>query len=105
FAGGLGARRPKQHHRGRGPLVGEKVPVFQGLCGDWPAGFEAGSEVHFPTGPLDPTWSKFGSPEGQQAQFVFLDGHVRSISYSISNSVFERLCLAASGLPLGGDEF
>ena len=84
---------------------GKNVPVFQGTCGDWPAGFEAGAELHFPSGPDDATWSMFGSADGRMAQFVFLDGHVQSINYSISNSVLKALCVVGDGMAIPGNAY
>ncbi len=84
---------------------GPEVPVFQGTCGDWPAGFEAGSETHFPTGPDDDTWGMFGSPDAGLAQFVFLDGRVQNINYSIANSILKALCVIADRTPIPGNAF
>jgi prepilin-type processing-associated H-X9-DG protein len=78
--------------------IGPKVLVFQGTCGDWPAGFEARPETHFPTGPDDPSWSKYGNLEGGNfAQLAFLDGHVTTIAYEVSRDILRAISIGADG--------
>ena len=59
----------------------------------------------FPTGPLDNDRTKFGSVHGNLAQFVFLDGHVQTLNYSISLSVFQALSTIADGTPISSHDY
>ena len=56
----------------------------------------------FPTGPSDPDVEKFGSEHQSMAQFVFLDGHVEALQYSMSLSVLRLLSTIADGNPVSG---
>ena len=46
---------------------------------------------------------RFGSSHPAGVQFVFADGSVRMIYYSISLTTFQRLCNRKDGLPIGSD--
>ncbi len=59
----------------------------------------------FPTGPLDNDKTKFGSVHGDLAQFVFLDGHVRALNYSISLSVLQALSTIADGTSISSHDY
>lgn len=59
----------------------------------------------FPTGPLDNDRTKFGSVHGNMAQFVFLDGRVDTLVYSISLSVFQALSIVGDGTPLSSHDY
>jgi prepilin-type N-terminal cleavage/methylation domain-containing protein len=48
---------------------------------------------------------RFGSAHPGGARFVFADGSVRPVSYSVAGDVFARLCLAADGRPVFDDDF
>ncbi|MGI9292798.1 MAG: DUF1559 domain-containing protein [Pseudomonadales bacterium] len=48
-------------------------------------------------GPNDGSSDEFGSEHGQLVNFVFLDGHVASISRDIDEETFRRLCTYADG--------
>jgi len=76
-----------------------------GLSGNSEVTIQRGAEVGFPTGPTDTNNDKFGSPSGSTAAFVFLDGHVQWISYSIANDTFRWLCTVADGKVIPGDAF
>jgi len=71
-----------------------------GFCGDNPWSVQRGAEQGFPVGPDDLSPEKFGSPNGISAAFVFLDGHIAWINYSISISVLESLCAIGDGNPI-----
>ncbi|HYO25405.1 MAG TPA: DUF1559 domain-containing protein [Lacipirellulaceae bacterium] len=56
------------------------------------------SDNHFPEGVADDDDnSRFGSEHTQQCHFVFLDGSVRLIPYTIDRTAFEYLCVMADG--------
>lgn len=59
----------------------------------------------FPTGPLDNDRTKFGSVHGNLAQFVFLDGRVCTLGYSVSLSVLQALSTIADGTPISAHEY
>ena len=59
----------------------------------------------FPTGPWDNDRTKFGSEHGNVAQFVFLDGHVRTLDYSISLTVLQALSTIADGTPISSHDY
>ena len=67
------------------------------ISGDQPFTIFAGSAKGLPAGPLDPDQGKFGSAHAQVTQFVFLDGHVTSISNYISDADLQALSTIAGG--------
>jgi len=67
------------------------------LAADNPWTFFGATERGFPTGPFDPDVEKFGSEHQSMAQFVFLDGHVDALQYSMSLSVLRLLSTIADG--------
>jgi len=75
------------------------------FSGDMPPTFQRGAERGLPTGPDDPSGDKFGSPVGTACAFVFLDGHVAWISYSVSLEVFKALCAVADGEAISADAY
>jgi len=52
------------------------------------------TELPFPAGSADTSPFKFGGPPGagELATFVFIDGHVQNLDYSINADVFRGLC-------------
>jgi prepilin-type N-terminal cleavage/methylation domain-containing protein len=55
----------------------------------------------FPIGRQDTSTDKFGSAIGQpNATFVFLDGHVQPLDYTIAPLVFKALCTIAGSDPV-----
>ena len=58
-------------------------------------GPEAADGSAFPVGREDASLSKFGSPRGSSAAFVYLDGHVQWIEYSTSPNVLAALSTIA----------
>ena len=75
------------------------------FSGDSPWTIFRATALGFPTSPFDPERSKFGSEHIRSAHFVFLDGHVRSLDYSTSIDVFNRLGVIADGLIVSDDEY
>jgi prepilin-type processing-associated H-X9-DG protein len=64
------------------------------------------TETGMPIGPDDSDFWKFGSDHhGGMAQFVFLDGHVAPIRYSIALDVLQSLSACASGHPIPADAY
>ena len=59
----------------------------------------------FPVSPMDPDRSKFGSEHIRSAHFVYLDGHVRSLDYSTSIDVFNRLGVIGDGFVISDGEY
>ncbi|MDC0934899.1 DUF1559 domain-containing protein [Pirellulales bacterium] len=57
----------------------------------------AGSDNGIATGPTDPRVAMFGGEHPAIAQFVFLDGHVRSITRDIEEHPLERLSTVSDG--------
>jgi prepilin-type N-terminal cleavage/methylation domain-containing protein len=81
---------------------------FAGLTGDYPWTVQRGGyegRPSFPTDPQDPSQDIFGSPEGNQAAFVFLDGHVTAIPYFIDADVYKYLLVVADGQPIPGGAY
>ena len=72
---------------------------------DEPYSFIRGAEVGFPPNDSVSSGHMFGSPGGGSAAFVFLDGHVSAINYSISLSTFKNLCAIGDGNVIDGDEY
>jgi len=56
------------------------------LAGDLPLAIFAGSAAGVATAPSDPATGKFGSAHSGVNQFVFLDGHVTSVTNSIATA-------------------
>lgn len=56
------------------------------LAGDMPLSIFAGTAAGIATGPSDPATGKFGSVHSGVNQFVFLDGHVTSVTSSIATA-------------------
>jgi prepilin-type N-terminal cleavage/methylation domain-containing protein/prepilin-type processing-associated H-X9-DG protein len=48
---------------------------------------------------------RFGSAHPGSAQFVFADGSVRHVSYTVSGEIFYRLCLANDGHPVSDRDY
>ena len=68
------------------------------LSGDNPWTIFGATAPGFPTSKFDTNIDKFGSDHATQiAQFVFLDGHVKVIDYSISATVFHLMGVIADG--------
>jgi len=64
------------------------------------------TEAGMPIAPDDADYTKFGSDHsGGMAQFVFLDGHVAPIRYSIALDVLQSLSACASGNPISADAY
>jgi prepilin-type N-terminal cleavage/methylation domain-containing protein len=61
------------------------------LAGDTPHTIFAGTETGIATGASDGSRIKFGSEHTDLTQFVFLDGHVKSVPNSIDLQVFKIL--------------
>ncbi len=61
------------------------------LAGDTPHTIFAGTNTGIATGPNDGARNKFGSEHADITQFVFLDGHVKSLPNSIDLKVFKLL--------------
>jgi prepilin-type processing-associated H-X9-DG protein len=61
------------------------------LAGDTPHTIFAGTKTGIAQGPNDGARNKFGSEHADQTQFVFLDGHVKSLPNSIDLKVFNLL--------------
>ncbi len=59
----------------------------------------------FPVGKDDPSVFKFGSPKGQDACFVYLDGHARWIPYDITPEVMQLLSAIADRQPIPADAY
>ena len=86
--------------------VGVKVAFDAAFfSADEPYSFVRGAEVGFPVNNTVSSGHMFGSPGGGSAAFVFLDGHVSAINYSISLSLFESLCAVGDGNVIDGEEY
>jgi len=88
--------------------VGPGDKDYAGFTGDYPWTVQRGGdegEPHFPVGPDDTSQDVFGAPEGHMAAFVFLDGHVASIKYSIHWETYKYLLVVADGMPIPADAF
>ena len=76
------------------------------FAGDNPWSIFGATGRGFPVGPFDPNRELFGSEHaGSVAQFVFLDGHVQQLSYSISITVFNQLGIIADGTILSAEQY
>jgi prepilin-type N-terminal cleavage/methylation domain-containing protein/prepilin-type processing-associated H-X9-DG protein len=67
------------------------------FSGDNPWTIFGATASGFPSSPHDRAIDKFGSEHQGMAQFVFLDGHVQPLDYSISASVLHALGVIADG--------
>lgn len=67
--------------------------------------YERGAESGFPIGNDVTSADIFGSPTGNSAAFVFLDGHVSAIDYSTPVSVLKNLCAVGDGNVVSGGEY
>ena len=67
------------------------------FSGDNPWTIFGATASGFPSGPFDSAIDKFGSEHVGIAQFVFLDGHVEPLDYSISATVLHSLGVIADG--------
>ncbi len=54
---------------------------------------------------MDNDKTKFGSEHDKMAQFVFLDGHLWTLHYSISLSVFQALSTIADETPISSHDY
>jgi len=71
------------------------------LAGDNPWTIFGATAPGFPTHRFDRNIDKFGSEhDGSIAQFVFLDVHVKAISYSVSASLLHSLGVIADGVKI-----
>jgi prepilin-type N-terminal cleavage/methylation domain-containing protein len=75
------------------------------FAADAPWTIFAGTVDGFPSGPDDPSREKFGSVHDKMAQFVFLDGHLRSLNYSVSAVTFRALSTIGDGRALSASEY
>lgn len=66
-------------------------------------GVEAVGGSAFPISREDTSFTKFGSPRGNLAAFVFLDGHVQWLSYDINPLTMERLGAIGDGEVISDD--
>ena len=90
-------------------LVGDKwepenATQWAFFSGDMPQEIQRGAEAGFPTGVDDTSSNKFGSPGGNQAAFVFADGHVTSINYTIEFEVYRSLAAVGDGQAIDAEE-
>ena len=70
------------------------------FAGDHPGTIFGGTKDGLPESPEDPAEDKFGSEHAQLIQFVFLDGHVASISTNIELTTLQRLSTFGDGWPI-----
>ena len=75
------------------------------LSGDQPRTVLAGALGGIATGPLDTGVAKFGSNHLGVTQFVYLDGHVATLSDYITDNAFLALCTIAGGEPVSIDGY
>jgi len=75
------------------------------FSGDHPYTVCRGSEEGFPTGPDDPSGTKFGGVENSTTSFVFVDGHVTHLSNSLDLDVYKFLSVAADGEPISSEDY
>lgn len=65
----------------------------------------AATGAGFPTGPLDSDRGKFGSEHDNMAQFVFLDGRVYTLNYSVSLGVLQALSIVGDGVAISSHDY
>jgi prepilin-type N-terminal cleavage/methylation domain-containing protein len=70
------------------------------LAGDTPHTIFAGTGAGMAAGAADPSHEKFGSEHGDIAQFVFLDGHVKSLPTSMDYKVLNLIGAIGDDQPL-----
>lgn len=68
-----------------------------GLVGSFPMSIVRGGEDGLAINRSDLTMNKFGSPRGDSAAFVYLDGHVTWVSHETSATVIQALSTIADG--------
>jgi len=73
-------------------------PDICGLIGTHPMGIMRGTEDGLPISRSHVVQSRFGSPRGDAAAFVYLDGHVSWLAHETDPSVLGRLSAVADGL-------
>jgi prepilin-type N-terminal cleavage/methylation domain-containing protein len=75
------------------------------LSGDQPRTVLAGALGGIASGTLDTGTAKFGSNHLGVTQFVYLDGHVATLSDYIADNAFRALCTIAGGEPVSIDGY
>ncbi len=74
------------------------------FCGDSKQTIMRSSEDGFPEGePDDDDNTRFGSEHNQQCHFVFLDGSVKPLNYSIDRNVYDALSCIADDIVTPGN--
>ena len=95
------------------PVPPATLPIMQNyfqddtafLSGDQPRTVLAGALGGIATGPIDTGTAKFGSNHLGVTQFVYLDGHVATLSDYIADNAFRALCTIAGGEPVSIDGY
>jgi prepilin-type N-terminal cleavage/methylation domain-containing protein len=83
--------------------VGTKITVDSAFFSvDEPLTIQRGAEKGFPASDSVSSGDMFGGANGRSAAFVFLDGHVSTLDYSISLTVFKNLCAVGDGNLISG---
>jgi len=82
------------------PLTIQSDPDGCGLVGSAVSSIVRGADNGLASNREDPSASKFGSPRGDSACFVYLDGHIGWISHSADINVFRAQCAIADGVAI-----